>query len=395
MRLLYVANARIPTEKAHGLQIMHNCEAFADNGADVTLWTARRANVPELRHVDDPWAYYGVRRNFELHHVPCLDVQLWANDRPVLRTAAYLLQTATFLIALSVWALIHRADVYYSRELAVVLLLSLLRPGRKIAYEPHRLSASGIGRRLQRLAVQRAAAVFPVTGAMAKALAERGGDTTRIHPAHDGLRRERFESLPGQAAARAQIGWPEDAFIVGYVGRLHTMSMDKGVGTLVQALAQVEGVSLALVGGPDDMADALRQTWCDLGLPESHFLYAGQVPAGDVPLYLSAFDVCAMPFPWTTHFAYHASPLKLFEYMASGRAVVASDLPSVAEVVRDGETALLVPPGDVAALAAAVTRLRDDPDLRLRLGRCAREQALTRHTWDARAAMILGHLERG
>jgi glycosyltransferase involved in cell wall biosynthesis len=198
--------------------------------------------------------------------------------------------------------------------------------------------------------------------------------------------------MPDQRAARAALGWDESAFIVGYVGRLHTMMMDKGVGTLVEALALVGGVSLALVGGPDDMAAALREDWLARGQAAGRFLYVGQVRPDQVPVYLSAFDVCAMPFPWTEHFAYYASPIKLFEYMAARRAIVATDLPSTAEVVTDGESALLVPPGDSGAMAAAIRRLRDDAALRERLAANAYTQVMEHYTWEARARAILSVL---
>ena len=77
MKLLYVANARIPTEKAHGLQIMQNCEALAEAGAAVTLWAARRINTVELRGVADPWAHYGVTRNFPCAACPASTCNGW------------------------------------------------------------------------------------------------------------------------------------------------------------------------------------------------------------------------------------------------------------------------------------------------------------------------------
>lgn len=392
-RLLYIANARIPTEKAHGLQIVQNCEALADAGAQVTLWAARRQNTPELRAVRDPWAHYGVKRNFDLKRVPCIDLQSPVTDRNVvLRRGAFFLQYATYLIALIVWLLKTPADVIYTRDLPAALLAILLRPRSQVGYEPHRLSKSGIGGWLQAQAARCASAVFPVTPHLAAELIQRGANPARVQVAHDGIRQARFENLPDQHAARMQIGWPAEAFIVGYIGRLHTMSMDKGVGTLVEALRQVDGAALALVGGPDEMAHRLREQWLADGLPAERFLYAGQVKPDAVPLYLSAFDVCAMPFPFTQHFAYYASPIKLFEYMASGRAIVASELPSTADVVRDGESALLVPPGDAGALAAAIMRLRDDPALRQKLAANARALVLAHYTWDARAGMILEHL---
>ena len=74
MRLLYCANIRLPTEKAHGLQIMQNCEAFADAGADVSLWVARRWDKSALGQVRDVWAHYGVKRNFALRRLPTIDL---------------------------------------------------------------------------------------------------------------------------------------------------------------------------------------------------------------------------------------------------------------------------------------------------------------------------------
>jgi glycosyltransferase involved in cell wall biosynthesis len=137
------------------------------------------------------------------------------------------------------------------------------------------------------------------------------------------------------------------------------------------------------------MAEALRQQWIAAGLPAADFRYAGQVAPDEVPLYLSAFDVCAMPHPYTEHFARATSPLKLFEYMASQRPIIASDLPGWADVVQDGDNAVLVPPGDVAALSEALHCLRDDPALRQSLAAAAYAHVMAHYTWDQRARMIL------
>jgi glycosyltransferase involved in cell wall biosynthesis len=103
---------------------------------------------------------------------------------------------------------------------------------------------------------------------------------------------------------------------------------------------------------------------------------------------LRAFDVCTVPFPWTEHFAYYASPMKLFEYMASGNPIVASDLPAIAEIIQDGRNGLLVPPGDASALAGALRRLRDDPSLACRLATQAAQDVLP-YAWQHRASRIL------
>jgi glycosyltransferase involved in cell wall biosynthesis len=393
-RLLYIANIRMPTEKAHGLQIMQNCEAFAKTGASVTLWAARRVNTPEMRAVRDAWAFYGVQQNFEVRHLPCIDLIVLVPDRAdMLARLIFYLQLWTFALVALVRSPFARADILYSRDALVVSLLGMIHRPEKIAYEVHRLANRGAGSRLQTQAIERAGTVIAITEALREDLVKRGADPARIIVAHDGVRAGRFAGALSKEEARRELNWPLDAFIVGYVGRLHTLTMDKGVGVLIEALRNVRGVALAIVGGPDEMVAALQAHWEALRLDPTTFLYDGQVPPDKVPVYLAAFDVCAMPHPHTPHFARHTSPLKLFEYMASRRPIVASDLPGFAEVLRDGVTALLVPPGDAAALTAALTRLRDNPDLSEFLADSAYNRVMSRYTWDERAKLILAAID--
>ena len=97
--------------------------------------------------------------------------------------------------------------------------------------------------------------------------------------------------------------------------------------------------------------------------------------------------VVAVPFLRAGMTERHTSPLKLFEAMAAGRPIVASDLPSSREVLRDGDNALLVPPGDALALSAALRRVLSDRDLARRLARSAWDEA-PRYSWDARARAL-------
>ena len=94
---------------------------------------------------------------------------------------------------------------------------------------------------------------------------------------------------------------------------------------------------------------------------------------GEVAALIQTFDVALAPYPRPDH-VFYFSPLKLFEYMACGVPVVATNLGQISEVVRDGETGLLCPPGDHEALVAACERLLEDPDLRSRLGKAAAKE---------------------
>lgn len=394
-KMIYLAAVRFPTEKAHGLQIAQNCEAFANAGYDVELWTSNRRNTPDMNAITDSHAHYGVEANFTIARVPCIDLYPLMGGNTRLEQIAFYVQMVSFVL-MTLWRL--RAtdyDIIYSRDEWVLAGLAFFITSDKLAYEAHQFFDGRVTRHLQRRVLQQTQHIMPLTAKLrADFVDQHGADATRMLVAHDGIRAARFANMPSQAEARQQIGWDADAFIVGYVGRLHTMGMDKGVGWMAELLAELEGVSLGLVGGPDDMANELQTQWIANGADENRFLYAGQVKPSAVPTYLRALDVCAIPSPWTTRFAYYTSPLKLFEYMASGTVVAASGLLAIREVVTDGEHALLYPPEDAAAFVQAIIRLRDNPDLRQHLARQAQQLVMSHYTWLARAQAIKAHIER-
>jgi glycosyltransferase involved in cell wall biosynthesis len=393
--LHYAAPVRLPTEKAHGLQIMQNCEAFAAQGAAVTLYPSMRVQPPELRSVD-PFAYYATPRTFRLRRVPTLDaLPLFQGALKRLEPLAFYALLGTYSLALA--AMLRRIGpeaVIYSRHYQVLQALARVNPPRRLFWEVHKLAPDEGKRQQQAGFANRIGGTITITRHMADRLIAHGLDADRVMVAPDGFSEARFAGMPDQAAARSTLGLPPDAFIVGYMGRLHTLNMSKGVDDIVRAISQHPDrpIHLLLVGGPDDMAAEYRALWGTLGLPDDRFHATGQIAAADVPRALAAFDVAAMPHPWTEYFAYYLSPLKLFEYMASRRAIVATTLPSTQEILTDGETALLVPPADVDALAEAILRLHADADLRGRLADNAHRLVYARYTWEARARDILAFI---
>lgn len=173
----------------------------------------------------------------------------------------------------------------------------------------------------------------------------------------------RERTAPEVAEARARLGIPPDAFAVGTVTRLHD---SKGNQYLVEAAARVvrerPGTRFYLVGeGP--LRDALEQQAQSLGLGD-RFVFAGFMR--DVAAAWSAFDLCAFPSLW------EGTPLTVFEAMAMGKAIVATDADGLTDVLAAGDTARIVPKADAAALADAIVALIDAPDERARLGAAAR-----------------------
>src|SRR5258708_24152722 len=119
------------TEKAHGLQIVQMCEAFAQAGADVILVVARRVNSPDMYSITDPWAYYGVTRSFDIRRLFCID-WMWVGRG--MERLAFPVQTVSYTLSLVLWLIFQQADIYYSRDPLTLLTLSLFKPRRSLCY---------------------------------------------------------------------------------------------------------------------------------------------------------------------------------------------------------------------------------------------------------------------
>ena len=191
---------------------------------------------------------------------------------------------------------------------------------------------------------------------------------------------QRFRpDLGARNEVRTSLGIDENPLII-FVGNFFAWH---DVTALLEALPTVLGsyphARLVLVGDGEER-QKMMQYAAELGIGHA-VQFTGLVAQTEVPRLLSAADVAVAPVPPMKHDLW-LSPLKLFEYMASGKAVVASKVGQLAEVIQDGHNGLLVPPGDPAALAAALKKLIDDSVLRARLGQQAREDAVQKHSWE-------------
>jgi glycosyltransferase involved in cell wall biosynthesis len=179
-------------------------------------------------------------------------------------------------------------------------------------------------------------------------------------------------------------------FVIGFVG---TFKRWHGVDLLLAAFQDLHSMDpsahLLLVGdGP--LRPQFEERVRSAGLTQA-VTFAGGVAHQDVPHYVAAMDVATAPYPALDDFYY--SPLKLFEYMAAGRAVVASRVGQVAEAVADGVTGLLFEPGDRAGLVSCIRRLQDNAELRKELGRNA-HVACSARTWNQNAAQVIDRVEQ-
>jgi glycosyltransferase involved in cell wall biosynthesis len=384
VRILYFADIRFPLERANGIQTMETCYALAARGHDVDLIVRPDTHAPAR----DPFHYYGLEpaRHLRIERAPV--------SGPM---AARRLGYMAFAAGRSAGG--GRADVVLTRDLAIAsLLIGLPRRLRPpIVYESHGYSpevaaalpglvstavAPG-ARKLRRLAGREARVwhgadgYVTITAALAADLSARHGPRERVAVVPDGARIS--------PAAGAEFRTAEADPIVAYAGHLYAW---KGVDVLLEALALVPNARGLIVGGHAEESDLarLQAQARQLGISE-RVTFTGMVEPARVPELLRRATVLTLPNPASAISTRFTSPLKLFEYLAAGRAIVASDLPSIREILHNGVDALLVAPGDATALADAIRRLLGDPALTARLARAAFEAA-PQYSWDRRAEKL-------
>lgn len=382
MRILYFADIRFPLERANGIQTMETCHALAARDHDVHLVVRADTQRPPR----DPFDYYGLPRlrRLTVERAPVTGPQL-------ARRLGYL----SFAVGRCIGA--GRADIVMTRDLGTASLLTALPRALRapVVYESHGYSPEVAAElpamltsatpprrgRLKRLARreeavwQSADGYVSITQGLADALASRFGPRPRSAVVPDGVR------LPQERAWEPPPRWD----VVGYAGHLYPW---KGVDVLLHALARTPAVRGLVVGGHEAETDRgrLESLAATLGLRD-RVEFAGHVPPANVAPLLRRAAILALPNPASAISTHFTSPLKLFEYMAAGRAIVASDLPALREVLQHESNAILVAPGDAGALASGLARVAGNPALAERLGRRAFADVVE-YTWDKRAARL-------
>lgn len=367
MRLVYFSDAPLPSRMAYSVHVMKMCQAFASLGHEVTLLAVGNRAQEELAG-GDLFTHYGVRPIFAI------------------KTLAFPTFKGGWL--LYAWRSAHLAvslqpDLLFGRYLRGLFMAWLL--GRRSVFETHLPPArlDPVSRLMFRvLERRRGFEMLVVISEVLRRMVEAQCGLRPILVAHDGA------DLP--AADEQPAAHLPGAFPVGYFGNLYP---GRGI-ELILALARlVPEASFHLVGGREQ---------------ELHHRFQAQVPAnvtlhGYVPptqalAMQRQCRVLLMPYqrvvsvPGLGDTSQWMSPLKMFEYMASGAAIISSDLPVLREVLRNGDNALLTPPEDAEAWAQALRRLMADPELARSLARRAHDDLARHYTWQGRARLILEHL---
>lgn len=200
---------------------------------------------------------------------------------------------------------------------------------------------------------------------------------------HDGVDLQQYHSLPEKREIRAKLGLPLTRNICIYTGHLYR---DRGIETLLEAAGGLPEVQFLLVGGWESDITWYRNLSDTMKLSNVSFL--GFKKQSEIPLYQAAADVLVMQYSDKTAHANRCSPLKLFEYMASGSPIVSTDLSTLSGILRHRENCLLTPPDSPEYLTSSILELLENRELAQSLASSAKK-TVEYFSWDARACRVL------
>ncbi len=381
----YIANVRIPSEKANSIQILKMCDAFCSVGLNVELVVPFRFQNLGFKGLRDIHSAYSLEHGFPIRRVYSPDFVPLERFLLGYNKIFFLLQSVIFAFLVVLRSLImEKRSWYYTRDLWVALLLSFYFPVR-VVFELHHLPGSLLRKALLRRIIRRGVPIVSVTAVMKKILAaEYGAENENVLVCPNGYDSRLFNTSLSKSRARKICGLPEDKLIAGYFGRARITGESKGVEQLVEAARQIhdERIILLLVG--DDFNKLISHRGVELrSIPH--------IPQSEMLPYLRSCDYLMMPFPKTTIFANYISPIKLFEYMAVDIPIITTDLPNIREIVGDDDV-LFTKDNSPEQIAEAIIYLERNPEHAKALAESSLRKSRD-YTWKHRAESILTFLD--
>jgi glycosyltransferase involved in cell wall biosynthesis len=344
------------------------CEAFATanyrlpTSNDVELWVPKRFNKIK----EDPFEYYNIEKNFKIRKIPCIDF-LVINKGPL----GFWLTEISFLFFVAFYLIGSKEDIIYTRDKFVAFFLSFFK--NNIYLEEHTVPA-----KLFFLRIKKLRGIILVTNNLKKIFQKRGVASEKILVAPDGVDLEEFNIKESQEECREKLGLPLYTKIVLYTGSLLPW---KGVDTLYKATKYLSRDVIVYIAGGSEKDFQI------FNFQFSIFKHITHRPHSEMPYWLKAADMLVLPNSGKYDISkYWTSPLKLFEYMASNRPIVASALPSIREVLNQ-RNSILVEPDNPENLANGIEKVLNDKELGDRISKQAFVE-VQNYTWSKRAKCI-------
>jgi glycosyltransferase involved in cell wall biosynthesis len=386
MRVAYLsADCGIPVYGAKGacVHIQEMIRAMRQEGADVRI-VATRPGAPPDGEAGAVHAFVPRAQNIKDGGDQAREAANMADAMAAEKALIRLHAEWPFDMIYERYSLWSEAGVKAAQSLGVPLIVEVNAPMLLEQERYRRLALHDRAQSIEREVFSQADGIICVSSAVRDYAVSKGAPAARATVLGNAVDTERFRP----AVPPAQFGMPKDAFVIGFNGSLKRWH---GVDVMMEAfrtiLRKAPHARLLVIGeGPE-------RGWIEgfvrgAGI-EGSVMMTGWMGHQDMPAALTAMDVALAPYPETEDFYF--SPLKVFEYLAVGLPIVASRIGQIAEVIKHGETGILTPPGNTAAIADAVLMIMKDTPMMKRLGAAAALEG-ARHSWrrNAREALAMG-----
>ena len=289
------------------------------------------------------------------------------------------------------YSLYSNAGLIFARAAGIPFILEVNAPLIEEATRYRRLDQPQLARTIEQELFSSADYIIAVSTEM-KGYIEAILPGARITVVPNGVEMRRFErSMETDVVGKSPRSSDDRDITVGFVGNARPWH---GITNLIDSIAilarEFPRCKLVIVGDTGNLRKDFETRCTQCGLDEV-VSFTGPVPYEEIPSILKEIDIAVAPYPQLQNFYFSA--LKIFEYMAAGKAIVASRIGQISEILQHEKTALLVPPGDIDALSTALKRLLQDADLRRILGENARTEASNKHTWGQRIHDIMAVMD--
>ena len=245
-----------------------------------------------------------------------------------------------------------------------------------------------LGRWIEGINVRAADQVICISEILKGYMIRYGGPATKLHVVPNGVDHRAFQPRPADKEIRARFHL-QDRLVIGFVGTFNFFADVETFSETVRMVCDCHPEVVFFFVGKGEASEQIRRAGEDRCL-SNHLVFAGAVPHEEVPRYLSMMDIVISPY--RGDYLFYGSPMKLLEYMAAGKATLATALGQIKEVASDGYNAILFEPGDDVALRRKLLTLIENEELRQRLGANARKTIENDWTWDTQVSRIVAIL---
>lgn len=372
LKVIYVGSPELFSKGASAIHIMKMCQAMTRLSVETELV------IPSNKSRTQLFEYYGIESEFRITSFPYF-------RNTSLRNIIHGLLAALYIKLFRA----NKYDVVVTRNIVFTYFATKLFQIPTI-YDAHHPLVKGGSLLFDSFKNSKYLVRFSTNSkGLSETYIDQGLPADKLVVAHNGVELERFQDAPSKLECREHLELPLDKKIVCYAGNIYE---GRGIEQLIEVAQRLKDIMFLIVGGLDEDVDRYRKIAKSKGA--QNFELVGFVQHANVPLYLLASDILVMPYTSNmtikggTKAEQFTSPIKLFEYMAAARPIVATSIPSVKEVLEDSVNSILVEPGSAETIYEGLEKVLSDDNLSDSISAKAGHE-INKYTWEERVKKLL------